>query len=149
MKKFLLALTAAAVFSGSAFAADLAPRPYTKAPPPVMAPSWTGFYIFGGFGGGLYSADTSVVSAVNGACTPGIALCGFNQTQGGNGWFGTVGAGYDWQFNGKWVGGVFGDGQFGSLRGSLTDSLAQITGTLKDQDNWAAGARLGYLVAPN
>jgi outer membrane immunogenic protein len=58
MKKLLLALTAAAAFSGSAFAADLPARTYTKAAPPIMAPSWTGFYIFGGVGGGLWSADT-------------------------------------------------------------------------------------------
>src|SRR5215475_112437 len=58
MKKLLLALTAAAAFSGSAFAADLPARTYTKAPPPVVAPSWTGFYIFGGVGGGIWDADT-------------------------------------------------------------------------------------------
>ena len=54
MKKFLLALVATAAFTGSALAADLAARPYTKAPAP-MAPvyNWTGFYIFGGVGGGL------------------------------------------------------------------------------------------------
>ena len=57
MKKLVLALTAVAVFTGSAFAADLARRTYTKAPPPVMVPSWTGFYIFGGAGGGIWDAD--------------------------------------------------------------------------------------------
>jgi outer membrane immunogenic protein len=143
MKKLLLTLTAVAAFSGSAFAADLSPHTYTKAPPPVMAPSWTGFYIFGGAGGGVW--DSSTFTKVTGT---GTALT-IGQHTGGDGWFGTVGAGYDWQFNGKWVAGVFGDGQFGSLRGSLQDSLTQITGTIKDQDNWAAGVRLGYLVAPN
>ena len=53
MKKVLLALTAVAAMTGSASAADLAARPYTKAPAPIAAaPSWTGFYIFGGGGGG-------------------------------------------------------------------------------------------------
>ncbi len=57
MKKILLALTAVAAFSGSAVAADMAPRTYSKAPPPVVvAPSWTGFYIFGGAGGGIWDA---------------------------------------------------------------------------------------------
>jgi outer membrane immunogenic protein len=39
---------------GAASAADLAARPYTKAPPPVMAPvyTWTGCYIGGNAGGG-------------------------------------------------------------------------------------------------
>ena len=62
MKKLVLALTALAAFTGSAMAADLAPR-YTKAPAPMMvAPSWTGFYIFGGAGGGLWAADSNIVS---------------------------------------------------------------------------------------
>src|SRR4029077_19340617 len=145
MKKILLALTVVAALTGSANAADLAARPYTKAPPPI-APvyNWTGFYIFGGGGGGLYSADTSVVHAVNGACTPGIALCGFNQTQGGSGWFGTVGAGYDWQFNSTWVAGIFGDGQFGSIRGTIQDQNPFFAGRENMQDAWAAGVRVGY-----
>jgi outer membrane immunogenic protein len=146
MKKLALALTALAAFTGSAMAADLAPRPYVKAPPPVMLPSWTGFYIFGGGGGGIWDAnDYSKVTATG-------APLSINQRSGGDGWFGTVGAGYDWQFNGNWVFGIFGDGQFGSLRGNITDSTfpaGSITGTEKMQDAWAAGARLGYLVAPN
>ena len=35
MKKLVFALTAFAAFTGSASAADLAARPYAKAPPPV------------------------------------------------------------------------------------------------------------------
>ena len=60
MKKLVLALTAVAAFTGSASAADLgAPVPYTKAPVPVApAYNWTGFYIFGGAGGGIWEADT-------------------------------------------------------------------------------------------
>jgi outer membrane immunogenic protein len=145
MKKILIALTALAAFTGSASAADLAARPYSKAPPP-MAPvyNWTGFYIFGGGGGGIWDADTFT------RVTPGGAPLTINQRQGGDGWFGTVGAGYDWQFNSNWVFGIFGDGQFGSLRGTIQDPVAAaITGTIKMQDAWAAGARLGYLVAPN
>jgi outer membrane immunogenic protein len=143
MKKLLLALTAAAAFSGSAFAADLPARTYTKAAPPIMAPSWTGFYIFGGVGGGLWSADTYTSVTATGA------PLSIHQTQGGDGWFGTVGAGYDWQVNPGWVVGVFGDGQFGSLRGTIQDPVAGWTGRIKMEDSWAAGVRVGYLVAPN
>jgi outer membrane immunogenic protein len=63
-----------------------------------------------------------------------------------------VGLGYDWQFNGNWVAGVFGDGQFGSIRGTIQDPLLGINGissTQKLEDSWAVGVRLGYLVAPN
>ncbi|MDU1693728.1 MAG: porin family protein, partial [Bradyrhizobium sp.] len=95
MKKLLLAVTAMAAMTGTASAADLAARPYTKAPIAApLAPSWTGFYIFGGGGGGLWNADTTINSTATGA-----ALIGLNQKQGGEGWFGTVGAGYDWQVN--------------------------------------------------
>jgi outer membrane immunogenic protein len=143
MKKALLALTAAVAFTGSAYAADLPARMPMKAAPPIMAPSWTGFYIFGGVGGGIWDADTfTSVTAT------GVPLS-INQRMGGDGWFGTVGAGYDWQFNSTWVAGIFADGQFGSLRGSIQDPFAGWTGTIKMQDAWAAGVRLGYLVAPN
>jgi outer membrane immunogenic protein len=150
MKKLVLALTAVAALTGSASAADLGARPYTKAPAPVApAYNWTGFYIFGGGGGGLWDANTSVVGTGTGA-----PLVGINQQQGGNGWFGTVGAGYDWQLNGSWVVGIFGDGQFGSIKGTIQDQGAPtagagIAGQEKLRDTWAAGVRLGYLVAPN
>jgi outer membrane immunogenic protein len=143
MKKLVLALTAVAALTGTASAADLAARPYTKAPPMVVAPSWTGFYIFGGGGGGVW--DSSSATKVTGTGTP----LSTSRMQGGDGWFGTVGAGYDWQFNSTWVFGIFGDGQFGSLRGTVEDQFANISGTMKLRDTYAAGARLGYLVAPN
>jgi outer membrane immunogenic protein len=143
MKKLLIALSAVAAFTGSAMAADMA-RPYTKAPAP-MAPvySWTGFYIFGGAGGGVWDADT--FTRLTGTGTP----LSIGQRQGGDGWFGTVGAGYDWQVNPSWVVGIFGDGQFGSLRGTIQDPVFGLSGTEKMQDAWAAGVRVGYLVAPN
>jgi len=144
MKKILLALTAVAAITGSANAADLAARPYTKAPAAV-APvySWTGFYIFGGAGGGLWAADQHVVD------TPTGLPLSIDQRQGGSGWFGTVGAGYDWQFNTSWLFGVLADGQFGSLKGTLHDPVFGFSSTQKLEDSWAVGVRLGYLVAPN
>src|ERR1700733_4246419 len=143
MKKLALALTAVAAFTGSAFAADLPARTYSKAPVMVATPSWTGFYIFGGVGGGIWDAnDTVKVTAT------GVPVT-INQKQGGDGWYGTVGAGYDWQFNSSWVFGILADGQFGSLRGNIVDQLAGLQGSEKLRDTWAVGARLGYLVAPN
>jgi outer membrane immunogenic protein len=143
MKKLVLALTAVAAFTGSAVAADL-PARYSKAPPP-MAPvyNWTGFYIFGGGGGGLWSADSNVRTF------PGTVPLTRDQRLGGDGWFGTVGVGYDWQFNGPWVAGIFADGQFGDIRGSLSDPNFFIEGREKLRTSYAAGVRVGYLVAPN
>jgi outer membrane immunogenic protein len=142
MKKIVLALTAVAAFAAPAFAADMAPR-YSKAPMVAPVANWTGFYIFGGGGGGLWAADSDTRVTATGAPLT------INRTQGGSGWFGTVGLGYDWQFNGPWVAGVFADGQFGSIRGTITDPVVGVQSTERMQDAWAAGVRLGYLVAPN
>ena len=81
MKKFLVALSAMAAFTGSAMAADMAPR-YSKAPPPVVAPvyNWTGFYIFGGVGGELWDANTGAFNTATGTC-----LVCINNKQGGDG----------------------------------------------------------------
>ena len=148
MKRLVVALTALAAFTGSALAADMAPR-YAKAPPAPMAPiyNWTGFYLFGGGGGGLWSADSNV-NSTGGFGPAGTALTR-DQRMGGDGWFGTVGAGYDMQFGGKWVAGIFGDAQFGSLKGSISDPFFGTEGRMKLETSWAAGVRLGYLVAPN
>ena len=143
MKKLVLALTAIAAFSGSALAADLPARTYSKAPAMIEPiPSWTGFYIFGGAGGGVWDADSNIV-------TPAGVGITRDQRLGGDGWFGTVGAGYDWQFNSSWVAGIFADGQFGSLRGSLEDTNFSFEGRQKLKTSYAAGVRLGVLVAPN
>src|SRR5271156_3328210 len=103
MKKLVLALAAAAAFSGSALAADLPPAPaYSKAPVmPAPVYSWTGFYVFGGIGGGVWDADSYGYNNATGVPFT------VSQKQGGDGWFGTVGAGYDWQFNQTWVAGIF------------------------------------------
>src|SRR6476469_1959404 len=141
MKKVLLALTALAAFTGSASAADLGARPYVKAPMVAPAPNWTGFYIFGGAGGGIWDADshTNILGVPN----------TIDQRVGGDGWFGTVGIGYDWQFGGGWVAGIFGDGQFGNIRGSISDPFFGVEGRQKLETSYAAGIRVGYLIAPN
>jgi hypothetical protein len=55
----------------------------------------------------------------------------------------------DWQFSGKWVAGIFADGQFGDIHGSLSDPNFTTEGREKLKTSYAAGARIGYLVAPN
>jgi outer membrane immunogenic protein len=145
MKKFAIALTALAALTGSAFAADLPARTYSKAPVMVAPPSWTGFYLFGGAGGGIWKANSSVVSDPGGVCI----ICGFNNTQGGDGWFGTVGGGYDWQFNSSWVAGIFADAQWGSIKGTIQDQGFFTAGRISNDYSYAVGGRIGYLVAPN
>src|SRR5260370_11675294 len=85
MKKLAIALTTIAAFTAPAVAADMPVRaPVYQPPVPVY--NWTGFYIFGGGGGGVWNADSNVVAFPS----------GFGRTRdqrlGGRGWFGTVGA---------------------------------------------------------
>src|SRR4051812_36374776 len=56
MKKFLLGAVGLIAMVSTASAADLAARPYTKAPPPMIAAAydWSGFYI-GINGGGAWA----------------------------------------------------------------------------------------------
>jgi outer membrane immunogenic protein len=143
MKKLLLALAATAAIAGSASAADMPGHAYTKVAGPVIAaPSWTGLYIFGGAGAGLWAADNDVVLQ-----STGLPVSARSERQGGSGWYGTVGAGFDWQINSGWVLGLLADGQFGNIQGTIADRA--FVGDEKLRTSYAAGVRLGYLVAPN
>ena len=140
MKKLLLGSTALIALTVAANAADLSPKTYTKAPLTAQA-NWTGFYLFGGAGYGMWAADQQV--------DPNLLPMDPLRT-GGRGWFGTVGGGYDWQFSSNWVGGIFADAQFGSMKGTYDMSFPySATAAPKNTANYAAGARLGYLIAPN
>ena len=60
MKMIFLTTAALLISSSVASAADLAAQPYTKAPPPMMEPSWnwSGFYIGGNVGYGVTRSQT-------------------------------------------------------------------------------------------
>jgi len=156
MKKFLLALTAAAAFTGSAVAADLPARTYSKAPAPVVAPvaNFTGLWISGGFGYGLAQYETNVTSVG----VPPVVF-DFGHDTGLRGWLGKVGVGYDYQFAGplgQWVIGAFADGQWSNIKGQnnftcpgiCTGPSVGYTGQLKNDWAWAAGGRLGFVALP-
>ena len=157
MKKFLLALTAAAAFTGSAVAADLPARTYSKAPAPVVGPvaNFTGLWISGGFGYGLAQYETNVTSV---AVVPPVVF-DFGHDTGLRGWLGKVGVGYDYQFAGplgQWVIGAFADGQWSNIKGQnnftcpgiCTGPSVGYTGQLKNDWAWAAGGRLGFVALP-
>lgn len=140
MKKFLLGSVALIALSTAANAADLAAR-YTKAPVVAPVSNWTGFYVNGGLGYGLMSTDQH--------STTGGVVSSLDTRMGGRGYFGTVGLGYDYQLTPAWVVGVFGDAQWGDIRGDLIDLNNNTSGRLKNDAAYSVGARLGYLVAPN
>ena len=103
---------------GSAAAADLAARPYTKAPPAPVPQiyDWTGFYIGVNGGGGSSRNCWDLVADAFGS-TPGSEGC-HNATGGTAG--GQIG--YRWQFT-NWVIGVEGQGNWADFRGSNTSLL--------------------------
>jgi outer membrane immunogenic protein len=146
MKKFMLALTAAAAFTGSAVAADLPARTYSKAPAPVAyAPSWTGCYVGGGGGYGLWNQENTLF--IDG---PPRTQLSQTTTEGGRGYFGTVQAGCDYQFPAmgtSFVVGAFGDYDFSSLKANVTPVFSLI-GQEKMSSAWSVGGRVGWVALP-
>jgi len=146
MRGKLVSFLAAAAMLGatqSGFAADMpAKAPVVKAPVAAGIP-WTGFYVNGGIGYGMWAADTTVVDSATSAC-----IHCETQVQGGKGWLGTIGAGYDYQFTPQIVAGLFGDASLSSLKGTIQDSGPFRAGDIKQTSSWAVGARGGWLVTP-
>ncbi|HET9718304.1 MAG TPA: autotransporter domain-containing protein [Pseudolabrys sp.] len=126
--------------AGTAGAADLpAKAPVYKAPAPIIY-NWTGFYVGAGFGYGMFNLDSSLTN--NGLPESD------NVTNAGRGFFGTVGAGFDYQFTNRILAGVFADWDFSDIKGHFGDPWWERSGAIKQNWAWAAGARIGYLANP-
>lgn len=139
----LLALSLILGTAQSASAADMpAKAPVYKAPM-VAATPWTGFYVNGGVGYGIWAADSTTIDPATGLCRHCLT-----QVQGGRGWLATIGAGYDYQFTNKIVAGLFGDASLSSLKGTIEDRDYPAIGNIKETSSWAFGARAGWLVTP-
>jgi outer membrane immunogenic protein len=142
MKKILLAATVAALASTSAFAADMAARPYIKAPVYAPAPvyNWTGFYI-GGHVGAAFGGDDGYTSDF-----PAGTLASSNRDAAFMGG-GQIGA--DYQFAPNWLVGI--EGQISAISSGdrrFTDTVD--LGSLRDRNDWIASVtgRLGYTWGP-
>src|SRR6187399_2677574 len=113
MKKLALAAAAiSALFTGTASAADLAARPYTKAPPMVAAVyDWSGFYI--GANGGWGTSHNCWTNTSVGGVPFAPASEGCHDADGG-----TVGGqiGYRWQAS-QWVFGLEAQGNWADFNG--------------------------------
>ena len=138
MKKLLLATVALVALGATvpALAADLAARPYTKAPPPVMAPiyNWTGFYI-GGHVGAAFGNDNTF---------NGLVIGNNNDAR----FLGGVQVGADYQFAPNWVLGV--EGQFSWLGGN-NNVVTFPNGYAYTNDQRGLGSvtgRIGYTWGP-
>lgn len=110
MKKIAIAVAALAMGSMSASAADLAARPYTKAPPVVAAIyDWSGFYI-GANGGGGWSRNCWDVVLVAGPLLAEGCHDASGAVAGGQ-------IGYRWQAA-SWVFGIEAQYDWSDIRGS-------------------------------
>jgi outer membrane immunogenic protein len=144
MKKSVFSLVAGVLIAGPAMAADLGmPVKAPYAPPPAPVVSWTGCYIDGGVGYGMYNQEHSLINTTTVPVTPITT----SSNTGGEGWLGRVGAGCDYQIS-SFVIGAFGDFDFSDLTGTFQDAGIG-GGTEKDSGTWHVGGRIGYLVTPS
>ncbi|HXW25300.1 MAG TPA: porin family protein [Xanthobacteraceae bacterium] len=144
MKKLLFATGALAFAMGTAGAADLPPAPTYKAPIAApVEPSWTGCWISGGVGYGLY--DTYQTQESN----PGFIAVTQTIDSAGHGWLGRVGVGCDYQIAPSFVIGAFGDYDFMHIHGTINPGALTIAGDMNESSAWAVGGRIGYLPWPN
>jgi outer membrane immunogenic protein len=159
MKKLALALVVSAAFVGQATAADMAVKARPAPPPPPPVANWTGCYIAGSVGYGLFDNETTgrFIDPVTGVLTAFLP----NHDQGGRGWLAGGGGGCDYQFGFGGGGGIFGTGQFvigvladyywSDMRGDRASVSAGsfFTAEQKIDQQWAVGGRVGWLVNPN
>jgi len=115
MKRISIGIAAiASLLSTSAFAADMAPRMYTKAPAPIVEVyNWTGFYIGGnvGYSWGRSRDDSTLTN------TAGTVLFASSDRSDLNGVLGGGQIGYNWQMQ-NWVWGLEADIQATDEKGS-------------------------------
>jgi len=150
MKKLLLAAVAlVALAAGPAVAADLGRKAPAYIPPPAPPPpTFTGCYVNGGAGYGLWNIDHFTKDEFGTTLTS-------SATSGGRGWLGRFGAGCDYQFGGgtgfwsNWVVGAFADYDTMDLHRNFATNDGFGVGNAKEKDAWAVGGRIGYLVTPN
>jgi outer membrane immunogenic protein len=153
MKKILLGTVAVVALGmvSPASAADLAARPYTKAPAPMIAAiyDWSGFYI-GLNGGGAWSHKCWDLLRNGGTLINPAFREGCHDSTGG-----TVGGqiGYRWQAS-SWVFGLEAQGNWADLKGSNTslffpasrnESKIDAIGLFTGQVGWAWNSALLYV----
>jgi len=131
MKKLLLSAAALTVFAAPALAADMPPRPYTKAPvytAPAVIYNWTGFYI-GGHVGGAFAGDNSLIGS-------------------GGRFMGGVQGGFDYQFAPNFVMGV--EAQYSWLNSNTTGVTFPGGGTITSSNSQIGSVtgRAGYTWGP-
>jgi len=160
---------AAAALGGVATAADL-PIKTLKAPPPVVAPSWSGFYLGVGVGFRSTQTDATVTNATLGGANNLANNCAVLAPQGGCVTAEPVNdtafrlnpyVGFNWQVAPQWVVGVEGDYGWASKTTTLNGTFypsnfpfglgGLVPDTFSVKTTWDASARgrAGFLVTPS
>ena len=151
MKRILGGMVVAAALSGSAFAADLGPRTYAKAPAMAApATNWSGLYIGGNVGYGWGNGSTGILPS-DGDNFPTSTLD--SRLKGA---FGGAQIGYNWQI-GSIVTGLEADIQSSGIMGSARAALANLGGltdiaaSTSSELSWfgTVRGRLGVTVTPD
>ncbi|MGJ4939130.1 outer membrane protein [Bradyrhizobium sp. HKCCYLS1011] len=154
MKKIMLGAVSLIVLGlvTPASAADLAARPYTKAPPAPapLPPTWAGFYIGVQGGGGWGRTKETFFGAPN-----TVGFLGTQNYDTSGGFVGGV-AGYNWQF-GNYVIGLEGDYHWSDINGRsavINPALGfgdtyftkiRSFGDIKGRLGWATGPALLFI----
>src|ERR1700694_3861660 len=154
MKKIALGMLAAVAMTGSAVAADMAPR-YTKAPPPapIAIYTWTGCYIGGNVGGAWHNVNQNGPRTIAGTVfTPPLD---FGSANSDGDFIGGGQIGCDYQFAGNWVVGIQGMFDFGNTntRNNIFDAtvirnIGPAFATTRTRDLFTVTGRIGYLFTP-
>jgi outer membrane immunogenic protein len=147
LKKYLI-VAAAVAASGFASAA------------PGLNTSWTGFYIGANGGYGWNNTDATVTPGDPNTAVVNLGLVNVPPASTSfdtKGWFGGVQAGYNWQFNDKWVAGIETDFDGANIKGSgaaattIAFGATPATFNASQKVEWfgTLRARLGYLATNN
>lgn len=165
MKKLLIVAAFAVLGAIGAQAADIAARPYTKAPQvPVF--SWTGFYAGTNVGYGWQDptavfapADLYSAALINGGVGANFVPLQPPTSFNIGGATGGFQAGYNWQVDQRWLLGVETDFNFSNITGRGASSFIVSPGVLNvpfsaiasEQVKWfgTVRARAGYLATPD
>lgn len=150
-----IAAVSAVTFAQIASAADL-PRKAPSAVPPPPVSSWTGFYVGAnvGYGWNNSSATESAADPASGFPIGGFPVIGTASASfDRQGWAGGLQAGYNWQFDPRWVAGVEADFDWSNIKGSgsvyanLTNFPNAGVFNASQKVDWfgTVRARLGYL----
>jgi outer membrane immunogenic protein len=150
MKRIAIALLAGvAAVAGLGYSASAADMAVKAAPAPVLAPSWTGFYV--GVHGGAALEDSKSWGFLDPTGTFAIGSnLAVNSSTNNAGAVGGLQGGYNWQFAPAWVVGIEGDFSWTSLSNNrvinVNPAAANNSVTMVANTEWLSSVRgkLGF-----